>query len=158
MLQAARVLARAGFPPELDVVFVFFDAEELGARGSAHLARTLAGRQVEGSGLAAMTHVDRAVRWRGAVWAELGPRSKTLRAALHLAGRELGLPLREGLVASHHGPFAAAGFPAAGLATSGERGHLPGDVPGAVGAAPMVQVARLLLGALWHLTAALQGR
>lgn len=158
VLQVARVLARTGPPPGLDVAFAFFDAEELGARGSAHLARTLAGRQADGSEPAAVINVDHVARWRGAVWTELGPGSEALRAALDLAGRELGIPLREGPVASDHRPFAAAGFPAAGLATGGERGHLPGDVPGAVGPAPMVRVARLVLGALWHLAAALQGR
>ena len=157
VLEVARVLARTRPPGGLDVTFALFDAEELGARGSAHLARTLAAGSAEAAQLSGVIVIDHVARWRGAVWVEMGPGSDALRAALDRAGRKLGIPLREGPVASDNRPLAAAGIPAAGLATGGERAHRMNDVPDAVDTGPMVQVARLVLGALWYLAAALQG-
>lgn len=153
VLEVARILARVGRPDGLQLAFAFFDAEELGARGSRSLARMLArSAPVRPGCLVQVINVDTVARLRDAVWVEGGPGADPLLAALDRAGRALDIPLQLGPVASDNRAFAAAGFPAVGIATGGDRSHLPSDVPGVVEPEALLTAARLLLGALWMLT------
>ena len=72
-------------------------------------------------------------------------------AALDQAGELLEIPLILGNVASDNRRYAAAGFPAVGVALGGAGGHTPADTVEHVDSGAMHMAAKLLLAGLWQL-------
>lgn len=106
VLEATRLIA-AGRPGGMGLTVALLDAEEVGALGSArHAAGLPAGTYV--------INVDGAGRLGEAAVVEAGGPASPLLAALDRAGRQGGVALRAGAVASDNRRYAAAGLPAIG--------------------------------------------
>ena len=98
-----------------------------------------------------MINLDGAARFNAAVWVEAGASTDTLITALDHAGQWLEIPLTLGNVASDNRRYAAAGFPAVGVALGGAGGHTPADTAEQVDSGAMQMAAKLLLASLWQL-------
>jgi acetylornithine deacetylase/succinyl-diaminopimelate desuccinylase-like protein len=143
VLEAARLLAPI-MPAGVGLRVALLDAEEVGALGSAHHASQLpAGTQV--------VNVDGAARLGPAAAVEAGGPAEALLTALDQAGREVGVPLRGGPVASDNRRYAAAGLPAVGLGMGVPGFHTPADTPERVDPATLAAAARLVTTTVWHL-------
>jgi aminopeptidase YwaD len=153
LLELARVVAaNPDAAPGLDVVFVAFDAEEIGLLGSAHYVASLpaASRQ----GVRAMLNFDMvgvgdSLRIGG---------DATLTSLAEDAAREQGATL--GRIsnslsgASDHASFIAAGIPGLFFYVSDDPNyHTAGDVPAHVSPARLQQVGDLGAGVLKRLAA-----
>ena len=107
VLEAARLLA-GDLPSGTGLAVALLDGEEAGARGSAHHApQVAAGTYV--------INVDGAARLGEAAAVEAGGPAEPLLAALDQAGRQTGVPLRAGAMASDNRRYAAAGLPSIGI-------------------------------------------
>lgn len=107
VLEAAGILANT-LPPDVGLTVAFLDGEEAGARGSAHhAAQVPAGTYV--------INIDGAAKLVDAAAVEAGGPAEPLLAALDQAGRDTGIPLRAGQMASDNRRYAAAGLPAVGI-------------------------------------------
>jgi aminopeptidase YwaD len=143
VLEAARVL-RSSLNVPLRLAVSFLDAEEAGAWGSAHHARTVpAGTQV--------INLDGAARLHQAAAVEAGGPAHALLAALDQAGRLAGVPLRAGAMASDNRRYAAAGLAAIGVGMGMPGYQTPAETPDRVEAATLVAAARLLTATVWLL-------
>ena len=107
IFEAARILA-SDLPDGVGLAATFLDAEEAGARGSAHHAPTVTPGTV-------VINVDGAAQLGDAAAVEAGGPAEAVLAALDQAGRETGVPLRAGSMASDNRRYAAAGLPAIGI-------------------------------------------
>lgn len=143
LIEVGRVLAEAPWQPVRPVQLVALDAEELGAQGSRAHARSLkdAGSRPQ------VLNVDMVGRFHGAMSAELGAESEGIVAALDSAGRQTGIPLVVGPVASDNRSYAAAGIPAVGLACGAAHYHSPLDSADLVEPEALERAGRLLLAA-----------
>jgi len=96
-------------------------------------------------------NLDGAARFNESVWVEAGPGTDALIAALDHSGQWLEISLILGNVASDNRRYAAAGFPAVGVALGGVGGHTPADTAEYVDSVAMHMAAKLLLATLWQL-------
>ncbi|GAA3016959.1 M28 family metallopeptidase [Streptosporangium longisporum] len=143
VLEAARVLAATLTVP-VDLRVSFLDAEEAGARGSAHHAPAVApDTQV--------VNLDGAARLHQAAAVEAGGPAHALLAVLDRAGRRTGVALRAGAMASDNRRYAAAGLAAIGVGMGMPGYQTPAETPDRVEAATLVTAARLLVATVWLL-------
>jgi Zn-dependent M28 family amino/carboxypeptidase len=107
VLEAARLLADA-LPDSVGSGGTLLDAEEAGALGSAHHAPTVPAGT-------AVLNIDGAAQLSDSASVEAGGPAHGLVAALGQAGRETGVPLRAGAMASDNRRYAEAGLAAIGI-------------------------------------------
>ena len=143
VLEAARVLV--GRTPEVDLAVSFLDGEEAGAAGSAHHAPSVAPDTL-------VVNVDGAGRLGEAAAVEAGGPAHGLLAVLDRAGRQAGVPLAAGPVASDNRRYAAAGLPAVGIGLGVPGYHTPADTPDRVDRAALRAAASLLVTLVWLLS------
>ncbi|MBE8525072.1 M28 family peptidase [Amycolatopsis sp. H6(2020)] len=149
ILEAARLLT-GSLPDEVGLTVAFLDAEEAGARGSAHHAPTVAPGTV-------VLNVDGAARLGDAAAVEAGGPAHALLAALDQAGRETGVPLRAGAMASDNRRY-AAGLPAVGIGMGMPGYQTPAETAGRVETDTLVAATRLVVATVRHLAAPITGR
>jgi aminopeptidase YwaD len=146
VLEAARLLAAAP-PPGVGVAVALLDGEEVGAVGSAHHAPAVpAGTQV--------LNVDGAARLERAAAVEAGGPAEALLAALDRAGRQVGVALRAGAMASDNRRYAAAGLAAIGVGMGMPGYQTPAETPDRVETATLLAATRLVVTTLHQLAAA----
>jgi aminopeptidase YwaD len=150
VLEAARLLAAApppGAVPGPGVAVALLDGEEAGAVGSAHHAPAVpAGTQV--------LNVDGAARLERAAAVEAGGPAEALLAALDRAGRQVGVALRAGAMASDNRRYAAAGLPAIGIGMGMPGYQTPAETPDRVETATLLAATRLVVATVHQLAAA----
>jgi aminopeptidase YwaD len=129
------------------VAVALLDGEEAGAYGSAHHAAHL----VAAGQSPLVINVDGAGRIEGAAAVEAGGPAHPLLAALDQAGRQTGMALRAGPVASDNRRYAAAGLGAVGIGAGMPGYHSPADSPDLVEGATLEAMARLVLATVWTL-------
>ncbi len=143
VLEAARLLTISP-PPGLGVAVALLDAEEAGAHGSAHHAPRLPpGTHV--------INIDGAAELTEAASVEAGGPATALLAALDHAGRETGVPLRAGAMASDNRRYAAVGLPAIGIGMGIPGYQTPAETPDRVDPATLIAATRLVVAAVHHL-------
>jgi hypothetical protein len=140
VLEAARLLAPTG----IGIAVALLDAEEAGAQGSAHHAPHVPpGTHV--------INIDGAAELGDAASVEAGGPATALLAALDQAGRETGVPLRAGSMASDNRRYAAAGLPAIGIGMGIPGYQTPAETPDRVDPATLVAATRLVVATVHHL-------
>ncbi len=140
VLEAARLLAPTG----IGIAVALLDAEEAGAQGSAHHAPHVPpGTPV--------INVDGAAELRDAAAVEAGGPATALLAALDQAGRETGVPLRAGSMASDNRRYAAAGLPAIGIGMGIPGYQTPAETPERVDPATLIAATRLVVATVHQL-------
>lgn len=149
LLEVARVVAEFG-GLSIPLCLGALDAEELSAQGSAAHARSLQAADEHPSVL----NLDMAGQFHGSVAIEAGPLGVDLVAALDGAGRQLGIPLQLGPVASDNRRYAEAGFPAVGMGLGAAAYHSPADRPETVDDEALAVAGRLILATLAELDTA----
>jgi aminopeptidase YwaD len=149
VLEAARLLAPA-MPDGTGLAVAFLDAEEAGARGSAHHAPAVAPGTV-------VINLDGAAELGDAAAVEAGGPAHALLAALDQAGRETGVPLRAGAMTSDNRRYAAAGLPAAGIGMGMPGYQTPAETPGRVETGTLVAATRLVVATVRQLVAPVTG-
>ncbi|WP_405149068.1 M28 family metallopeptidase [Sphaerisporangium sp. NBC_01403] len=146
VLEAARVL-RSALAAPVNLAVSFLDAEEAGARGSAHHAPTVPpGTQVINLDGAAQLHQAASVEARGPAHALL--------AALDQAGRLTGVPLRAGAMAPDNRRYAAAGPAAIGVGMGMPGYQTRAETADRVEPGTLVAAAHLLTATVWLLASA----
>jgi aminopeptidase YwaD len=148
VLEAARLLA-SSLPDRMGLVVAFLDAEEAGAHGSAHHA----GQVPPGTNV---INVDGAARLGDAAAVEAGGPAHGLLAALDQAGRDTGVRLRAGAMASDNRRYAAAGLPAVGIGMGMPGYQTPAETPDRVDPATLVAATRLVTATVRQLGAAVR--
>ncbi len=140
VLEAARVLAGV-LPERVGLAVTLLDGEETGALGSAHHAAQLrsAGRTP------LVINVDGAGHLHDAAAVEAGGPAHGLLAALDQAGRQTGVPLVAGPVASDNRRYAAAGLAAVGIGAGMVGYHSPADTADRVDPDTLAAIARLVV-------------
>jgi Zn-dependent M28 family amino/carboxypeptidase len=136
VLEAARIL-RETLPSGIGLAVALLDAEEAGARGSAHHAPQLPSN----------THViniDGAAALTEAASVEAGGPAQALLAALDQAGRTTGVPLRAGAMASDNRRYTAAGLPAIGIGMGIPGYQTPAETPARVDLTTLETAVRLV--------------
>ncbi len=141
VLEAARVLSATVTAP-LDLAVAFLDAEEAGAWGSAHHARTLPPET-------AVINLDGAAQLHQAASVEAGGPAHALLATLDQAAWLTAVPLRAGAMASDNRRYAAAGLAAIGIGMGMPGYQTPAETPERVEAATLAAAARLLTATVW---------
>ncbi|MEV4545471.1 M28 family metallopeptidase [Micromonospora echinaurantiaca] len=140
VLEAARILAaEAGDGVGLSVALL--DAEEIGALGSARHARRLRAAGAD----PLVVNVDGAGRLDRAAAVEAGGPAHRLLALLDQAGRQVGVPLVAGPVASDNRRYGGAGFAAVGIGAGMAGYHSPADTAERVEPATLTALARLVV-------------
>lgn len=143
VMEAARVLHRV-LPPHVGLAAAFLDAEEAGAHGSAHLARSLQDGTV-------VINLDGAAQLADAAHVEAGGPARALLAALDLAGRHTGVPLQARAMPSDNRRFAAAGLAAVGIGMGMPGYQTPAETPDRVSPEALDLAARLVIATVANL-------
>ncbi|SEB47012.1 Peptidase family M28 [Amycolatopsis tolypomycina] len=146
-LEAARIRTPT-MPDGAGLAVGFLDAEEIGARGSAHHAPTVAPDTV-------VINVDGAQL--GDAPTEAGGPAHALLAALDQAGRETGVPPRAGAMASGNRRYAAAGLPAAGIGMGIPGYQTPAETADRVETHTLVAATRLVVATVRQLAGSVTG-
>jgi aminopeptidase YwaD len=144
VLETARLLTTSARSIGLGLAVALLDAEEAGAYGSAHHAPQVP----------ADTHVinvDGAAELIEAAAVEAGGPAHTLLTALDHGGRDTGVPLRAGAMASDNRRYAAAGLPAIGIGMGIPGYQTPAETPDRVNPSTLVAATRLLVATVHHL-------
>lgn len=149
VLEAARLLAPA-MPNGVGLAVAFLDAEEAGARGSAHHAPTVPPGTV-------VINIDGAAQLGDAAAVEAGGPAHALLAALDQAGRDTGVPLRAGAMASDNRRYAAEGLPAVGIGMGMPGYQTPAETPDRVETDTLVAGTRLVVATVRRLAAPVTG-
>jgi hypothetical protein len=143
VLEAARLLIASSTGIGLAVALL--DAEEAGAHGSAHHAPHVPpGTHV--------INIDGAADLTDPAAVEAGGPAHTLLTALDQAGRDTGVPLRAGGMASDNRRY-AAGLPAIGIGMGIPGYQTPAETPDRVNSDTLVAATRLLVATVHHLAA-----
>lgn len=143
VLEAARLLA-VSLPAGVGLAVALLDAEEAGARGSAHHAPHVPpGTHV--------INIDGAAQLTGAAAVEAGGAATALLAALDQAGRDTGVPLRAGAMPSDNRRYAAAGLPAIGIGMGIPGYQTPAETPDRVDPGTLAAATRLVTATVHHL-------
>ncbi|WP_433007946.1 M28 family metallopeptidase [Kribbella sp. CA-294648] len=141
VLEAARILATE---PGVALSVALLDGEEAGARGSAHHAPQVpAGTYV--------INIDGAAQLGAAAAVEAGGPAEPLLAAIDQAGRQTGVPLRAGAMASDNRRYAAAGLPAVGIGMGMPGYQTPVETPDRVDPETLLASAGLVLATVRQL-------
>jgi aminopeptidase YwaD len=143
VLEAARILA-FDLPDGVRLAVAFLDAEESGARGSAHHAPAVAPGTV-------VINVDGAAQLGDAAAVEAGGPAEAVLAALDQAGRATGVPLRAGAMASDNRRYAAAGLPAIGIGMGMPGYQTPAETPDRVETETLLAATRLVVATVQQL-------
>ncbi|MEO3795964.1 M28 family peptidase [Nonomuraea sp. B10E15] len=146
VLEAARVLAAAAPPGELELTVAFLDAEEAGAWGSAHHAAALPPDTL-------VINLDGAAQLHEAAAVEAGGPAHALLAALDQAARLTGVPLKAGAMASDNRRYAAAGLASIGIGMGMPGYQTPAETPDRVEPDTLMAAARLLVATVMLLNA-----
>ncbi len=149
ILEAARILA-SDLPDGVGLAVTFLDAEEAGARGSTHHAPTVTPGTV-------VINVDGAAQLGDAAAVEAGGPAEAALAALDQAGRETGVPLRAGSMASDNRRYAAAGLPAIGIGMGMPGYQTPVETTDRVETDTLVAATRLVVATALQLCATHEG-
>ncbi|WIV54428.1 M28 family metallopeptidase [Amycolatopsis nalaikhensis] len=149
VLEAARQLT-GSLPGGIGLAVAFLDAEEAGARGSAHHAPTVPSGTV-------VLNVDGAARLGEAAAVEAGGPAHALLAALDQAGRTTGVPLRAGAMPSDNRRYAAAGLAAAGIGMGMPGYQTPAETPDRVETETLAAATRLVVAAVQELARRARG-
>lgn len=144
VLEAARLLMASS--TDVGLAVALLDAEEAGAHGSAHHAPQLAANTY-------VINIDGAAALTEAAAVEAGGPAHTLLAALDQAGRDTGVPLRAGAMASDNRRYAAAGLPAIGIGMGIPGYQTPAETPDRVNPDTLIAATRLLVATVHHLAA-----
>lgn len=144
VMEVARVIANLPVRPRRTILFVAFDAEEVGAVGSRVLANALK----EQGYTPLVINLDGAARFHEAVWVEPSLGSEPLLQALDQAGRWIEIPLAVGSVSSDNRQFARVGFPSIGLGLGIFGMHTPADTMEHVESKAMSFAGQLLLAVI----------
>ncbi|MEV4060390.1 M28 family metallopeptidase [Nonomuraea dietziae] len=142
ILEAARVLSAQALA--INVSVAFLDAEEAGALGSAHHVRAVPPDTL-------VINLDGAAKLHEAASVEAGGPAHGLLAALDQAGRETGVPLRAGAMASDNRRYAAAGLAAIGIGMGMPGYQTPAETPDRVEAGTLLAAAQLVTATVWRL-------
>lgn len=145
VIEAARVL-HILLPPEVGLTVALLDAEESGAHGSAHHAAF-----VEDGTF--VVNLDGAAQLAGAAHVEAGGLAHPLLAALDLAGRQVGVPLRAQAMPSDNRRFAAAGLPTVGIGMGMPGYQTPAETPDQVSPDTLHRASRLVVATVSNLAA-----
>jgi aminopeptidase YwaD len=140
-----RLLAPS-MPQRAGLAVAFLDAEEAGARGSEHHAPAVAPGTV-------VINLDGAAQLGDAASVEAGGPAHAVLAALDQAGREVGVPLRAGAMASDNRRYAAAGLPAIGIGMGMPGYQTPAETADRVGTDTLTAATRLIVATVRRLTA-----
>jgi aminopeptidase YwaD len=144
VLEAARLLAGI-LPGDAGLAVALLDSEEAGARGSAHHApQVAAGTYV--------INVDGAAQLGEAAAVEAGGPAEPLLAALDQAGRQTGVPLRAGAMASDNRRYAAVGLPSIGIGMGMPGYQTPAETPDRVEARTLLAATNLVVATVKQLT------
>lgn len=143
VLAAARLLADT-LLDGVGLAVRFLDAEEAGARGSTHHAPTVPASTV-------MLNVDGAAQLGDPAAVEAGGPAHGLLAALDQAGRETGVPLRAGTMASDNRRYAAAGLAAVGIGMGMPGYQTPAEAPDRVETDTLISATRLVVATVMGL-------
>jgi aminopeptidase YwaD len=145
VIEAGRILHQL-LPPGVGLAAALLDAEEAGAHGSAHLARSVADGTI-------VINLDGAAQLADAAHVEAGGPARTLLAALDAAGRQTGVPLQAHAMPSDNRRFAAAGFAAVGIGMGIPGYQTPAESPDRISAETLDLAARLVVGTVANLAA-----
>ena len=144
VLEAARLVTQH-HPPGLGLAVALLDAEEAGAHGSAHHALHVPDNTY-------VINIDGAAELTEAAAVEAGGPAHPLLAALDQAGRDTGVPLRAGAMASDNRRYAAAGLPAIGIGMGIPGYQTPAETPDRVNPTTLIAATRLVVATVWRLT------
>ena len=136
IIEAARVLHHA-LPDDIGLSVALLDGEEAGAAGSARHAPTVEPGTV-------VINLDGAAHLGEAAAVEAGGPAGPLLAALDLAGRQTGVPLRAQAMPSDNRRYAAAGLPTVGIGMGMPGYQTPAETHDRVQDAALTFAARLL--------------
>jgi aminopeptidase YwaD len=143
VLEAARLLAPI-LPAGIGLSVTLLDAEEAGAHGSLHHAPLLAaGTQV--------INIDGVAQLNESAAVEAGGPAHGLLAALDQAGRQVGVALRAGAMASDNRRYAAAGLAAIGIGMGIPGYQSPAETPDRVETATLIAATRLVVATVHQL-------
>lgn len=143
ILEAAAVL-HATLPTGVGLAVALLDGEEAGARGSAHHAPQLRPDTW-------VINLDGAAQLNEAASVEAGGPAHAMLAALDQAGRDVGVRLRAGSMASDNRRYAAAGLPAIGIGMGIPGYQTPAETPDRVDPATLRSAAELVVATGWRL-------
>jgi Zn-dependent M28 family amino/carboxypeptidase len=144
VIEAGRVL-NAALPAGVGLAVALLDAEEAGALGSRWHARF-----VEDGTF--VINLDGAAQIADAAAVEAGGTApQPLLAALDLAGRQLGVPLRAQAMPSDNRRYAAAGLPAIGIGMGMPGYQTPAETPDRVDPATLLTATRLVIATVINL-------
>jgi hypothetical protein len=150
VLAAARALT-SRLPAGVGLQVALLDGEEAGAWGSAHHAPNVRpGTYV--------INVDGAALLDGAAAVEAGGPAEPLLAALDQAGRQVGVPLRAGAMASDNRRYAAAGLPAVGIGMGIPGYQTPAETPDRVDTGTLLAATRLVVATVEALATSVRGK
>jgi aminopeptidase YwaD len=145
VIEAARVLHRL-LPREVALAVALLDAEEAGARGSAHHATF-----VEDGTF--VVNLDGAAQLADAAHVEAGGLAQPLLAALDVAGRQVGVPLAAQAMPSDNRRYAAAGLAAVGIGMGLPGYQTPAETPDRVSPDTLDRASRLVIATVTNLAA-----
>lgn len=143
VLEAARVLNTI-LPTGVGLAVALLDGEEAGARGSAWHARFVD----EGT---FVINLDGAAQLADAAAVEAGGPAQPLLAALDLAGRQVGVPLRAQAMPSDNRRYAAAGLPTVGIGMGMPGYQTPAETVDRIDPATLLAASRLLIATVVNL-------
>ncbi|WP_236004398.1 M28 family metallopeptidase [Nonomuraea antri] len=146
ILEATRILSATPVLTALELAVAFLDAEEAGARGSAHHAATLPPDTL-------VINLDGAAQLHQAAAVEAGGPAHALLATLDQAARLTGVPLRAGAMASDNRRYAAAGLAAIGIGMGMPGYQTPAETPDRVQPDTLLAAARLVVATVMLLGA-----
>jgi aminopeptidase YwaD len=146
VIEAARLLT-PHLPAGVGLATALLDGEEIGAKGAAHHAPQLPPGTF-------VINVDGAAQLHEAAAVEAGGPAHSLLAALDQAGRETGVPLRAGAMASDNRRYAAAGLPAVGIGMGMPGYQTPAETPDRVEPATLLAATRLVVATVRHFAGA----
>jgi Zn-dependent M28 family amino/carboxypeptidase len=143
IVEAARVLD-ATLPRDVSLSVALLDAEEAGAHGSAYHARF-----VEDGTF--VVNLDGAAELADAAHVQAGGPAQLLLAALDVAGRQVGVPLKAAAMPSDNRRYAAAGLPAVGIGMGMPGYQTPAETADRVKADTLDRAARLVVATVANL-------
>ncbi len=143
VIEAARILHHV-LPDGIGLGVALLDGEEVGAAGSAQHARSVEPGTI-------VINLDGAALLGEAAAVEAGGPAGPLLAALDLAGRQTGVPLRAGAMPSDNRRYAAAGLPTVGIGMGMPGYQTPAETPDRVEDATLTAAAHLVTATVVNL-------
>jgi aminopeptidase YwaD len=147
--EAARVLHQV-LPADVGLAVALLDAEEAGAHGSAHHARSVEDGTY-------VINLDGAAQLADAAHVEAGGPALPLLAVLDAAGRQVGVPLKAAAMPSDNRRYAAVGLAAVGIGMGMPGYQTPAETSDRVEPDTLDRAARLVIATVAHLAASHDG-